>query len=95
MLVVPQMRRDSGTAPRILLLVPWLAMGGADKFNLDLLTQLTQRGWHACVATTFGPGPLIWSSLQIASWVISCCRICEALKSVNTPSDFSPCRSRW
>ena len=52
MLVVPQMRRDSGTAPRILLLVPWLAMGGADKFNLDLLTQLTQRGWHACVATT-------------------------------------------
>ena len=52
MVVVPKMRYDSGTAPRILLLVPWLAMGGADKFNLDLLTQLTQRGWHVCVATT-------------------------------------------
>lgn len=27
-------------------------MGGADKFNLDLLTQLTRRGWQVCVATT-------------------------------------------
>ena len=52
MLIVPEMRYDSGTAPRILLLVPWLAMGGADKFNLDLLTQLTRRGWQVCVATT-------------------------------------------
>lgn len=39
-------------APRLLLLVPWLAMGGADKFNLDLLAQLTRRGWEVIVATT-------------------------------------------
>lgn len=52
MLVVREMRCDSGTVPRILLLVPWLAIGGADKFNLDLLSQLTRRGWKVYVATT-------------------------------------------
>lgn len=52
MLVVPEMTRDTGTVPRILLVVPWLAIGGADKFNLDLVTQLTGRGWHVYVATT-------------------------------------------
>jgi glycosyltransferase involved in cell wall biosynthesis/GT2 family glycosyltransferase len=37
---------------RVLIIVPWLAMGGADKFTLDLLQQLTQRGWEVTVATT-------------------------------------------
>lgn len=39
-------------APRLLCLFPWLAMGGADRFNLDLLRCLNERGWHARVATT-------------------------------------------
>ena len=34
------------------MIVPWLAMGGADKFNLELLQQLAQRGWEVTVATT-------------------------------------------
>ena len=38
--------------PRLLLIVPWLALGGADKFNLDLLAQLVQRGWEVTIATT-------------------------------------------
>ena len=38
--------------PRLLLIVPWLTMGGADKFNLDLLAQLVQRGWEVTIATT-------------------------------------------
>jgi len=38
--------------PRLLLIIPWLAMGGADKFNLDLADQLIQRGWELTVATT-------------------------------------------
>ncbi len=38
--------------PRLLLIVPWLAMGGADKFNLDLLGQLVRRGWEVTIATT-------------------------------------------
>lgn len=37
---------------RLLLLLPWLALGGADKFNLDLLRCLRARGWDARVATT-------------------------------------------
>jgi len=38
--------------PRLLLIVPWLALGGADRFNLNLTQQLTQRGWHVTIATT-------------------------------------------
>ena len=38
--------------PRILMIVPWLTTGGADKFNLDLMEQLSQRGWEITVATT-------------------------------------------
>lgn len=38
--------------PRIMLIVPWLTLGGADKFNLDCITELTRRGWQATVVTT-------------------------------------------
>jgi glycosyltransferase involved in cell wall biosynthesis len=38
--------------PRLLLIVPWLTLGGADKFNLDLIAQLVNRGWEVSVATT-------------------------------------------
>jgi len=37
---------------RLLLVTPWLSCGGADRFNLDLLEQLTGLGWEASVATT-------------------------------------------
>jgi glycosyltransferase involved in cell wall biosynthesis len=39
--------------PRILLLLPWLTMGGSDKFNLDLIEQLVTRfDYEVSVATT-------------------------------------------
>ena len=38
--------------PRLLLIVPWLSLGGSDKFNLDLLSQLVQRGWEVTIVTT-------------------------------------------
>lgn len=38
--------------PRLLLIIPWMVMGGADKFNLDLIEQLTRRGWEVTVAAT-------------------------------------------
>jgi glycosyltransferase involved in cell wall biosynthesis len=39
--------------PRALLVLPWLALGGSDKVNLDLVEQLTQRhGYEVSVATT-------------------------------------------
>jgi glycosyltransferase involved in cell wall biosynthesis len=37
---------------RILMILPWLAVGGADKFNLDLLQMLTRQGWEVSIATT-------------------------------------------
>ncbi len=53
------LRKDK---PRLLLLVPWLTMGGADKFNLDMLGQLTQRGWEVTIATTL-QGDCSWLPL--------------------------------
>ena len=44
--VAPQQARH------ILLIVPWLALGGADRFNLNLTQQLTARGWRVTIATT-------------------------------------------
>lgn len=40
------------TSRRILLVTPWLSLGGSDKFNLDLIDQLRGRGWEVSVATT-------------------------------------------
>lgn len=37
---------------RALMIVPWLRLGGADKFNIDLLEQLRKRDWEVTVATT-------------------------------------------
>jgi glycosyltransferase involved in cell wall biosynthesis len=36
----------------LLCIYPWLALGGADKFNLDMLGQLRARGYRTTVATT-------------------------------------------
>jgi glycosyltransferase involved in cell wall biosynthesis len=42
--------------PRLLMLVPWLRMGGADRFNLDLARYLSDHaGWDITIATTL-PG---------------------------------------
>lgn len=38
--------------PRLLLLVPWLQPGGADKCNLDLIAQLQSRGWEITVVAS-------------------------------------------
>ena len=37
---------------RLLFVVPWLRVGGADKFNLDVIEQLRKRGWDITIATT-------------------------------------------
>lgn len=41
---------------RLLLLAPWMQMGGADRFNLDLLRGLSQKGYHVSIATTLPDG---------------------------------------
>ena len=40
------------TRRRLLLILPWMAMGGSDKFNLDVVEQLSARGWDVTIATT-------------------------------------------
>ena len=49
---LPWQNRLKKEKPRLLLIVPWLALGGSDKFNLDLLGQLVRRGWEVTIATT-------------------------------------------
>ncbi len=49
---LPYTNRLQKRKPRVLLIVPWLTIGGADKFNLDVLEQLTTLGWEVSIATT-------------------------------------------
>ena len=52
----------------MLLVVPWLRLGGADKFNLDLTEQLLACGWQVAVATTLpGPHPWLAKFLELTS----------------------------
>lgn len=39
-------------ARRLLLIAPWLTLGGADKFNVAMVRELVSRGWEVTVATT-------------------------------------------
>ena len=47
--------------PRILMVLPWLRMGGADKWNLDLVRQLRTKGWDVSIVTTLR-GEQTWLS---------------------------------
>lgn len=40
------------TAPRLLFIMPWMAMGGADRFNLNFLQDWVRRGYQCTVVTT-------------------------------------------
>jgi hypothetical protein len=48
----PGDNRLTKSGRRLLLICPWLTVGGADKFNLDLVTQLKAKGWDITIATT-------------------------------------------
>ena len=48
----PRGNRLQKDHPRVLLILPWLTTGGADKFNLDLVEQLTNRGCGITICTT-------------------------------------------
>jgi len=45
---------------RLLLIVPWITTGGADKFNLDVVSELIAREWDVTVVTTL-PGANAWA----------------------------------
>jgi len=48
----PAVNRLQKTRPRLLLILPWLVMGGAERFALNLMDQLQQRGWQMTVVAT-------------------------------------------
>jgi len=56
---IPCDNRLQKVLPRLLLLVPWLSIGGADKFNLDLLSHLKKKQWDITIATTL-PSDNLW-----------------------------------
>ncbi len=37
---------------RLLLVLPWMTMGGADRYNVRLVQQLCKRGWQVTIACT-------------------------------------------
>jgi glycosyltransferase involved in cell wall biosynthesis len=45
--------------PRVLMILTWFTMGGADKFNLRMTEQLARRGWDITLAGTL-PGDQSW-----------------------------------
>jgi glycosyltransferase involved in cell wall biosynthesis len=49
---VPFTNELAKTGRRILMIVPWVTTGGADKFSIDLVSQLSRRGWEITVVTT-------------------------------------------
>ena len=56
---IPCQQRLAKDAPRILMILPWMTMGGSDRFSLDLVRQLSKRGWEVSVATTLH-GENLW-----------------------------------
>jgi len=56
---LPFENRLQKPGPRLLMIVPWMTTGGADKFNLDLVEQLTGKGWQITLAAT-APGDNSW-----------------------------------
>ncbi|NPA81910.1 MAG: glycosyltransferase, partial [Epsilonproteobacteria bacterium] len=38
---------------RLLMIVPWLEMGGADNFNLNFIAQMKKRGYEISIVTTY------------------------------------------
>lgn len=47
---------------RLILVIPWMTVGGADKFNLDLIGQLCEKGWEITVVATLA-GDQAWMGL--------------------------------
>lgn len=56
---VPCANRLGKSRRRLLMILPWMTLGGADRFNLDLLDQLTRRGFEVSIATTLH-GENLW-----------------------------------
>jgi glycosyltransferase involved in cell wall biosynthesis len=43
---------QEGGANRLMIIIPWIEIGGADKFNLDLIKGLKEKGWNITIVCT-------------------------------------------
>lgn len=64
---LPFQNRLARERSRLLLVVPWLALGGTDKFNLDFVRQIVEHhGYEVTIAATLG-GHHTWQPLFAAA----------------------------
>lgn len=49
---VPTLNQLGKDGPHLLMILPWLKMGGAERFSLNLIDQLIERGWIISIVTT-------------------------------------------
>lgn len=81
--VLPVENRLKKNKPRLVMILPWLTTGGADKFNLDLVQQLIQRGWEITIVTTLkGDNP--WMP-QFTRWTPDVFILRNFLRPVDHP----------
>jgi glycosyltransferase involved in cell wall biosynthesis len=49
---IPELNQLAKTGPHLLIILPWLEMGGAERFTLNLTDQLIKKGWVISIVTT-------------------------------------------
>lgn len=49
---IPKLQRKQNNKINILMIIPWMVMGGADKFNFDLISKLDKSKFDITVITT-------------------------------------------
>lgn len=58
-LEIPCVNQLKKSSRRLLLILPWLVMGGAERFALNLMDELQKHGWQVTVVAT-APAEQIW-----------------------------------
>lgn len=56
---IPNPLEEAKSQPRLLILLPWMVMGGAERFILNLIDQLKERGWQVSIACS-APSDNAW-----------------------------------
>lgn len=56
---IPTVNRLVKKQRRLLIVLPWLVMGGAERFTLNLMDQLQQRDWQVTIIAT-SPADHVW-----------------------------------
>ncbi|MBK7258239.1 MAG: glycosyltransferase [Ignavibacteriae bacterium] len=71
---------------RLLMIVPWFAMGGADKFNGDVIGEVRHNGWEVTVAST---------TEGDHSWLAEFSRLTPDIFPWSTSSGWQTIRASW